>query len=238
MAAWLVSQARGSWNLDASRRGLILPRRVRPPCRAQRSIQSRQTGTYVPFPSPTRARFNEGMFVGDEVRLAVSFAAAQARLINLMHGNWLLNASRDAYDEGVVGLTRVGPLGATPGLSRLVDVQFRDLVHHGDAAVLTLRWQVSGSGTRLFPVLDADITLSPDGQDATVLALAGAYRPPFGVIGAQLDRAIFHRVATATIRSFVTRIADAIADPVQAPESVTGLADRQPSWLRPEPGAP
>jgi len=178
------------------------------------------------------------VFVGDRARLEISFAAAQARLINLVHGNWLLNASRDAYDEGVTGLTRVGPLGPAPGLSRLVDVQFRDLVQHGDTAVLTLRWQVTGSGVRLFPVLDADITLSPDGEDATVLALAGAYRPPLGAVGAQLDRAIFHRVATATIRSFVTRIADAIADPVPAPESVTGLADRQASWLRLEPEAP
>ena len=175
------------------------------------------------------------MFVGDEVLVAISFAAAQARLSNLMHGDWLFNASRDAYDEGVTGLTRVGPLGTTPGLSRLVDVQFRDLVHRGDTAVLTLRWQVTGTGSRLFPVLDADITLRPDGEDATVLALSGAYRPPLGAVGAQLDRAIFHRIAAATIRSFITRIADAIADPAPAPEPGAGLADRKTSWLRLEP---
>ena len=117
-------------------------------------------------------------------------------------------------------------------MSRLVEVQFRNLVQHGDTAVLTLRWQVTGPGGRLFPVLDADISISPDGKDATVLAMAGAYRPPLGAAGAQLDRAIMHRVATATIRRFVDRIAEAIAHPASTPEPGTALADPQTSWPR------
>ena len=170
--------------------------------------------------------------------MEVSFAAAQARLTNLVHGNWLLSASRNTYDEGITGLTRVGLLGSRPGLSRLVEVQFRDLVRHGDTAVLTLRWHATGAGGRLFPVLDADITLSPDGQHATVLALAGAYRPPLGAVGAGLDRAVLRRVAAATVRSFVTRVAAAIAHPAPAPEPGPGIAEPQTSWLHPAPGEP
>jgi hypothetical protein len=174
------------------------------------------------------------MIIGDQVRLEVGFAAAQARLVNLVHGNWLLSVSREAYDEGITGLARVGPLGGVPGLSKLVEVQFRDLVQRGDTAVLTLRWHATGSGGRLFPVLDADITLSPDGEHATVLAVAGAYRSPLGVMGAELDRAILHRVAAATIRSVVNRIGDAIAHPAPAPGPGPEVTGPQAAW--PSPG--
>ena len=46
-------------------------------------------------------------------------------------------------------------------------------------AGLALRWEATGAGGRLFPVLDADLTLAPDGE-GTVLPLAGSYRPPLG----------------------------------------------------------
>jgi hypothetical protein len=103
-----------------------------------------------------------------------------------------------------------------PGLARLVEVRFGNLLDSDDHARLALRWEAAGRGSGLFPVLDADVTLSPAGENASVLTLVGVYRPPFGALGAQLDRAIFHRVATATIRGFVTRVADIIARPARA----------------------
>ena len=87
----------------------------------------------------------------------------------------------------------------------------------GQSAVLTLRWEVTGHGSSVFPALDADITLTPAGDDATLLSVAGAYRPPLGSAGAELDRAIMHRAATATVSSFINRIAEAIVHPAQAP---------------------
>jgi hypothetical protein len=62
----------------------------------------------------------------------------------------------------------------------------------------------------LFPVLDADITLVPHGSEASLLAVSGAYRPPLGALGAALDRAVLHRVAEATIQSFVNQLGDAV----------------------------
>jgi hypothetical protein len=176
------------------------------------------------------------MFVGDQARLEAGFAAARARLASLAHGTWLFGASRDSYGEGITDLIRAGPPGAAPGLSRLAEVQFRGPAQRGGTAVLMLRWHAIDGGGSLFPVLDADITLSPDGQHATVLALAGAYRLPPGALSAELDRAIVHRAATAIIRSFVNRIADAIADPAPAREPGPATAERQVSWLRPAPG--
>jgi hypothetical protein len=153
------------------------------------------------------------MLVHHEARLDIPLGTAVARLANLVRGSRLISASADAYGEGITGLLRVGPAGGTPGLSREVQARFRDLITHGDMAVLTLRWEAAGPGGGLFPVLDADITLTAAGPQATMLAMDAAYRPPLGALGAGLDRAILHRVATATIESFVRRVADAVGSP-------------------------
>ena len=118
------------------------------------------------------------MFVGDEVMLELSFRSAQASLANLAQGGSLTSASEGAYGDGLASLIRVGPIGAVPGVSKLVEVRFRDLVIRDDTALLTLRWEATGPGGGLFPALDADITLTPAGEQATRLTLAGAYRPP------------------------------------------------------------
>ena len=155
------------------------------------------------------------MFVGDEVPLDVSFTAAQTRLVNLIRGGLLGGASQEAYSDGITGLARVGPMGSVPGLSRLVQVHFRELKASDGSARLALRWEATGPGGDLFPALDADITLTPAGNHSTTLTLTGAYRPPLGTVGAELDRAILYRVAAATIRAFLHRVADAIAPPCQ-----------------------
>jgi hypothetical protein len=151
------------------------------------------------------------VIVGHEVLVSLSFGAAQARLADLARGGELDGASEEAYGEGIGTLLHVGPAGAVPGLSKLVQVRFRELVVHKDSAVLTLRWEATGVSGTLFPVLDADITLTPAGEFATRMTLAGAYRAPFGPLGDALDRAILHRVATATVGSLLCRMASALA---------------------------
>jgi hypothetical protein len=158
------------------------------------------------------------MFVGDEVALDVSFAVARARLANLARGGLLPSASEDAYAAGVTGLSRVGALG----LSREVRVQARELSERDGSAGLAIRWEVTGPGRGLFPVLDADIRLLPTGEQATLLTLAGAYRPPLGAVGEALDRAILHRVAAATIRNFLSRVAADISRQPDQAEAGTG----------------
>ena len=106
-------------------------------------------------------------------------------------------------------------------MSRLVQVHYRDLTERNDSAGLALRWEAIGPCGELFPVLDADITLSPLGKQATLLTLAGAYRPPLGSLGAGLDRAILHRVAAVTIRNFIKRVAAGITGHAATAESGT-----------------
>jgi hypothetical protein len=169
------------------------------------------------------------MFVGDEMQVQVSAVVAAARLASLIGGSSLSRASRAAWDEGIA---RVGPVGPAPGLSKLVRVQVLP-VERGAVTVLALRWEATGTGGRLFPILDANISLLPDGEQITLLGLEGVYRPPGGAAGAWLDRTILHRVATATIRSFLYRIADAITDPVPARSGDPDSAEMviAPSWI-------
>jgi carbon monoxide dehydrogenase subunit G len=158
------------------------------------------------------------VFIGAEIRLEVGFNAAQARMANLARGGLLRRASDAAYHELGTGLARVGPLGSAPGMSRLVEVRFSDLALREDSATWAVRWEAAGRGGALFPALDADITLTPAGEQATTLTVTGVYRPPLGGLGAGLDRAIMHRVAQATIRTFTHHIGSALAHPAAAPD--------------------
>src|SRR6266487_3063485 len=88
-----------------------------------------------------------GCSLGDEVLLDVSFTAAWARLANLIRGGLLLCASEDAYGQGITGLVRVGPAG----LSRMVQVQTRELAGRDGWAGLAIRWEVTWLGGGLFP---------------------------------------------------------------------------------------
>ena len=110
------------------------------------------------------------VFLGAKIRLDVGFNAARARLANLARGGLLRRASHDAYDKLGTGLARIGPLGAAPGMSRLVAVRFSDMAIHEDFAIAAMRWEAIGPGGALFPALDADIKLTPAGEDATMLA--------------------------------------------------------------------
>jgi hypothetical protein len=112
----------------------------------------------------------------------------------------------------------------------LVNVHFRDVAADGGPARLALRWEAIGPGGELFPTLDADIALSPAGEQATTLTLAGVYRPLPGDLGGELDQVVLRRVAEATIQMFVDRIAEAIIAAGPATEPGGGIADEGWFW--------
>jgi hypothetical protein len=161
------------------------------------------------------------MFVAQDLTVDVGSRAAQARLTNLLGGTWLTEASAAAYDGGLTGLLRVGPAG--PVTAKLVRVRVLDPVYRGDVMTVGLRWEATGPAGSLFPILDADISISPVGEEGTDaaeqsarLALAGAYRPPLGRLGAGLDRVVLHRVATMTMRTLLHSVAKTITNPASA----------------------
>ncbi len=178
------------------------------------------------------------MFVAAEVPLDLSFPAAASRFANLARGGWLTRASEGAYGDGLTGLVRVGPLGAVPGMSKLVEVHFLDVVTRGESAVLTLRWEAAGPGGRLFPALDADIWLTPAAEHSARLSLAGVYRPPLAALGAGLDRAVFHRVADATVQSLLARVADVLTRPQDRAATVQETDTEESAARRSAPETP
>jgi hypothetical protein len=144
------------------------------------------------------------MFVGDEMRAAISAAAAAARLDGLASDTSLTRASYAAWRAGMA------VTGPAAGIPELVAVQSRGPVRRGAVSVLALRWEAADAGGRLFPVLDANITVIPDGEQATLIGLEGVYRT---LPGTGLDPVIARQAATATIRALLGRIAGAITDP-------------------------
>jgi hypothetical protein len=175
------------------------------------------------------------MFVGAETVAGVGFDAARAGLVSLVRGGWMADASGRAFEDLGRGMARVGP---APGVSRLAEVHFGEIVTRGQVAVLPLRWQAAGLGEGLFPVMDADITMAPFPESQTLIALTGAYRPPLGPVGATLDRVVLRRVADATVRRFVNRIGQAVADPASAIALATSREQGDPYVSGPEPRSP
>jgi hypothetical protein len=146
------------------------------------------------------------MFVSADRVLAIAIGDARPRLARLVRDGSLSETSYSAYQGGLDQL-RVGPLGELPGASRLVRVRMLNPVYRDDTMTVGLRWEAIGITGRLFPVLDADISLSPQAGGFTRLAVTGCYRPPLGALGAGLDRVLLSRVAEFTVRSFLNRMA-------------------------------
>jgi hypothetical protein len=130
------------------------------------------------------------VFVAQEVIVDVSEATAQARLANLAGQEERADASAVAYQDGLTHLLRVGPLGSVPLLSRTVRASFLPPTWRGETMTIGLRWEAAGITARLFPVLDANLSVSPAGPGSATIALRGSYRPPLGRPGTILDRTL------------------------------------------------
>jgi len=143
------------------------------------------------------------MFLADQVVVHADFGAARASLAQLAASGALFGSAQDAYGGTTAGIARVG----LAGISKLVRVQVCELAGTPDSAGLAIRWEATGSGSAVFPVLDADLRLAPAGEQLTLLTLTGSYRPPLGRAGEAVDRAVMHRVASATVRNFLASMA-------------------------------
>jgi hypothetical protein len=143
------------------------------------------------------------MFLADQIIVDADLDAARGGLAQLAGSGALFGTAQEAYGGAIAGFARVG----AAGLSKLVRVQACELADTTDSAGLAIRWEAAGSGSGLFPVLDADVRLTPAGEHLTLLTLTGSYRPPFGRAGEAVDRAVMHRIAAATVRNFIATMA-------------------------------
>jgi hypothetical protein len=128
---------------------------------------------------------------------------------------WLPGLAERAHHRGNQLLAEVG-FGEAVRIKRTVAVELGRSVRTGSKVVFPLRWASSG-GANLFPSLDADLEVAPIRPGRTQLAMSARYVPPFGTVGRVIDRAVLSRVAEATLKDFLDRVADTIMGSRDAP---------------------
>ena len=159
--------------------------------------------------------------------LDVSFGTGRARLGILARDGVLLRACHAAHSQGVTELAQAA--GPAAVRSRLAAVRLADLADTDHCARLALRWQALAAHGTVFPALEADLMLTPAGEQITLLAVAGTYRLQPGRAGTGLDQAMVHRCATTTVRSFMARIACALVHPAGTTGPAGASPPRRPS---------
>jgi hypothetical protein len=154
------------------------------------------------------------MFVRYYVELALPARRVEYAMLDSPAG-WLSTVAGEAQRRGdrLLSEIGVGPLG--PRLGRRVTIRVGQPVRFPSMTSLPLTWEPVGL-EGVLPRLDADIELGALGEDRTQLAISARYRPPLGVLGQTVDRVLLHRVAEATLKDFLDRVATAITSQAQA----------------------
>ena len=137
---------------------------------------------------------------------AASVTAALGRLPQ----SWLPEAVQASNGHALNLVERVG---FTAGSRRLdVQVQLGVMEPHqvGDTTYVSIDWQPV-SNNPMLPSLEGDIEVSPLGPTSCQLALSARYSPPLGWAGGLADRALMRRIAEATVKDFVDRVALGVA---------------------------
>ncbi|HEY8736946.1 MAG TPA: hypothetical protein VIO62_07865 [Candidatus Dormibacteraeota bacterium] len=146
------------------------------------------------------------MFIRYYVELAHPMPNLERSLLQAP-SSWLPNLAENADVRGQWLLTEVGfPMDGHRIVKR-ISIGLGDPVRSSARTWIPISWQATGP-SGLFPVLDGDLELATLGAERTQLAFSARYRPPLGLIGRMVDRALLSRVAEATIKDFVDRIAE------------------------------
>jgi hypothetical protein len=149
------------------------------------------------------------MFVRYYVEIPLPPDEVEAALLGAPAG-WLsaLGGAAGQRGDGLLAEVGVGPLG--PHLGQRVTVSVGAPLRLPSKTLLPFTWRPT-SGNGLLPDLDGDIELGALGPGRTQVALSARYRPPLGSLGRVADRVLLHRVAEATVKDFLDRIATALA---------------------------
>jgi hypothetical protein len=149
------------------------------------------------------------------VHLSEPFDEARERLVRVVSG--LDEMAVAAYREGEEIRARMGVGGETLVVAKAVRLVVGQPVGRDGMMLLPVVWEATGT-PGLFPRMEADLVLAALGPGLTQLALRGSYTPPLGPLGRALGRTVLHRVAEASVKGFVDRVARAIdgASRVQA----------------------
>ena len=137
------------------------------------------------------------------------FAEAERRLLECPD-DWIPGLAREAQNRGEDLLAHVGFGPEHLRVTRDVRITLGTPVEFPSKTVLPISWRAVNRES-LFPSLEGDIEVASLGPERSQLAISARYRPPMGVIGNVMDKALLHRVAEATVKDFLDRAAGRIA---------------------------
>lgn len=147
------------------------------------------------------------MFVYYYVQIQEPFESVEPRFLSMLGG--LDGWAAESYREGETIHDKVGPGGDTKHIAKTVQVRTGTPQRSDAETAIPITWEATGT-PGLFPKMEADLTIARVGPDLTQLALRGSYDPPLGAVGRVLNRTLLHRVAEASVKAFVDRIAAAL----------------------------
>lgn len=154
------------------------------------------------FARPDDGRRVVTALVADFVDVPLSIEEVERGLVGSSDmGLW----AEGAYRRGE--RLAVGPGG--PALTASVELDVGEPVYGTDIVTIPFAWRATGAAW-LFPHMEAELVLSPITPTLTHLTFRGRYRPPLQIVGAVLDKLAMHRIAEATVRSFLERLAEAL----------------------------
>jgi hypothetical protein len=117
---------------------------------------------------------------------------------------WFVNL--DGKTTTTVGLHIAG----VPVRKKVV-VELGEPVKTATWTEIPLSWKATFP-QKLFPVMTGKIELAPVDPNVTRLTVSGMYDAPLGSIGRQLDEAVMHKAAEATVQELAESIAKRLAD--------------------------
>jgi hypothetical protein len=155
------------------------------------------------------------MFIRYFVELPLPFDDAEERLLRAP-GDWLPVLARAAEAKGELLLAEVG--FGPPGrrIEKQVKIELGVPIRFPSKTALPMSWRPVGAEA-LFPELEADVEVGSLGASRSQLSISARYKPPWGVIGRAIDRALLHRVAEATLKDFLDRVGEAMRSLVPSP---------------------
>ena len=146
------------------------------------------------------------MLIQDFIQIAKPFDEAQALILRDPHALLDTSIAAGYHDGEQLGL-RLAPLRKHPGIGKKIWVDIGEPYSRGEGLFIPVHWWAKGA-TFLFPRLEGDLEVMPLGTDTTQITLMGRYDAPLGGPGKKLDRMLLHRLAEASVRSFLNRVGE------------------------------
>ena len=148
------------------------------------------------------------MFVRSYVELHLPIAEVEEALLRAPE-RWIPQLAASAEERGDRLLAEVGFAVSGHQVSKRVEIELGPPVRTTGRTWLPILWRATGP-RGLFPSLEGELEVAALGPGLTQLGLSARYKPPFGLIGESVDRALLHRVAEASVHDFVERIGAAL----------------------------